>query len=158
ASRRSMGALPTPGRWVRLAVPVSQVGLAGHMLNGMAFTLYGGLARWDAARKRSTHNEHYRYDDKRQRLKRPSNRAQSYAIHPGYEIDQVLCQGQTAASSTSWQQDGNTIYVDVDTSSCGLDTTPLYISALNGDSGHWVTTGGNAIYYPTNKGFRIYLR
>ncbi|MFL6248387.1 MAG: hypothetical protein ACJ74H_20355 [Thermoanaerobaculia bacterium] len=48
-SRRYMGPLPLPGRWVRLEVPASAVGLGGHTLNGMAFTLFGGKATWDEA-------------------------------------------------------------------------------------------------------------
>ena len=48
-SRRYMGALPAAGQWVRLAVPAAQVGLEGRTVNGMAFTLYGGRATWDAA-------------------------------------------------------------------------------------------------------------
>jgi phosphatidylethanolamine-binding protein (PEBP) family uncharacterized protein len=51
ASRRYMGALPPTGQWVRLAVPAAQVGLEGHTINGMAYTLYGGRATWDAAGK-----------------------------------------------------------------------------------------------------------
>jgi hypothetical protein len=50
-SRRYIGALPATGQWVRLAVPASQVGLEGHTLNGMAYTLYGGRATWDYAGK-----------------------------------------------------------------------------------------------------------
>ncbi len=50
-SRRFMGALPATGSWVRLAVPASLVGLEGHTLNGMAFTLFGGRATWDHAGK-----------------------------------------------------------------------------------------------------------
>jgi hypothetical protein len=50
-SRRSMGPLPAVGQWVRLEVPASLVGLEGRTLNGMAFTLYGGRATWDAAGK-----------------------------------------------------------------------------------------------------------
>ena len=50
-SRRSMGALPLTGQWVRLDVPAIQVGLEGKTLNGMAFTLYGGRATWDYAGK-----------------------------------------------------------------------------------------------------------
>ena len=46
-SRRFMGALPATGQWVRLDIPAAQVGLEGHTLNGMAFTLYGGRATWD---------------------------------------------------------------------------------------------------------------
>jgi hypothetical protein len=51
ASRLSMGALPATGQWVQLSVPAAQVGLEGHTLNGMAFTLYGGRATWDYAGK-----------------------------------------------------------------------------------------------------------
>ena len=51
ASRRYMGALPPTGQWVRLAVPAAQVGLEGHSINGMAFTLYDGRATWDYAGK-----------------------------------------------------------------------------------------------------------
>jgi len=47
--RRNMGTLPAVGQWVQLKVPASQVGLEGSTLNGMAFTLYGGTATWDAA-------------------------------------------------------------------------------------------------------------
>jgi Big-like domain-containing protein/trimeric autotransporter adhesin len=46
-SRRNMGALPVTGQWVKLSVPASQVGLEGHTLDGMAFTLYNGRATWD---------------------------------------------------------------------------------------------------------------
>ena len=56
ASRRFMGSLPAVGQWVRLEVPASSVGLEGHVLNGMAFTLYGGRATWDHAGKATTTN------------------------------------------------------------------------------------------------------
>jgi hypothetical protein len=49
ASRAFMGALPATGGWVRLTVPASRVGLEGHTISGMAFTLYGGRAAWDNA-------------------------------------------------------------------------------------------------------------
>ncbi|HKX61649.1 MAG TPA: hypothetical protein VJS65_07390, partial [Verrucomicrobiae bacterium] len=52
-SRRFMGALPALGRWVRLEVPASAVGLEGRTLQGMAFTLFDGRATWDAAGKTS---------------------------------------------------------------------------------------------------------
>jgi hypothetical protein len=48
-SRHNMGALPTTGQWVKLAVPASAVGAEGKTLTGMAFTLYGGRATWDTA-------------------------------------------------------------------------------------------------------------
>ena len=50
-SRRYMGPLPAVGQWVRLAVPAAQVGLEGHTLSGMAYTLYNGRATWDYAGK-----------------------------------------------------------------------------------------------------------
>ncbi|HXU76365.1 MAG TPA: RHS repeat-associated core domain-containing protein [Methylomirabilota bacterium] len=49
--RRYLGALPPVGQWIRLEVPASNVGLEGHTLNGMAFTLYGGRVTWDFAGK-----------------------------------------------------------------------------------------------------------
>ena len=52
-SRRYMGPLPAAGQWALLAVPASQVGLEGHTLNGMAYTLYDGRATWDYAGKLS---------------------------------------------------------------------------------------------------------
>lgn len=52
SSRRYMGQLPQPlGDWVRLEVPASVLGLEGHSLTGMAYTLYDGLATWGEAGK-----------------------------------------------------------------------------------------------------------
>src|SRR5262249_45165815 len=48
-SRWYMGSLPALGRWVRLEVPASRVGLEGATLTGMAFTLFSGRASWDHA-------------------------------------------------------------------------------------------------------------
>jgi hypothetical protein len=53
ASRQFMGLLPPAGRWVRLEVPASLVGLEGRSVGGMAFTLWDGTATWDYAGKRS---------------------------------------------------------------------------------------------------------
>ena len=53
ATQYYMGALPAAGQWVRLEVPASAVGLEGRTVTGMAFTLYGGRAFWDAAGKSS---------------------------------------------------------------------------------------------------------
>ena len=44
-----IGALPAAGEWVRLEVPAEDVGLAGSKVTGMAFTLFGGKAVWDAS-------------------------------------------------------------------------------------------------------------
>jgi hypothetical protein len=50
-SRRRMGDLPEPGRWVRLEVDATEVGLEGRTLSGMAFTLFDGRAAWGSAGK-----------------------------------------------------------------------------------------------------------
>ncbi|MBA2341545.1 MAG: hypothetical protein H0V88_14255, partial [Pyrinomonadaceae bacterium] len=44
---------PAAGQWVRLEVAANLVGLEGKTLNGMAFTLFGGRATWDAAGKKA---------------------------------------------------------------------------------------------------------
>lgn len=49
ASRRRLGPLPRPGRWLRLEVPAQEVGLAGAALDGMAFTLFDGSAAFGPA-------------------------------------------------------------------------------------------------------------
>jgi hypothetical protein len=47
-SRRQISAsVPTPGQWVRLDIPASQVGLEGLSVTGIAFTLFGGKATFD---------------------------------------------------------------------------------------------------------------
>jgi hypothetical protein len=47
---RHMGSLPELGKWVRLEVDAAQVGLpAGTMVNGLAFTQFGGSTYWDKA-------------------------------------------------------------------------------------------------------------
>jgi hypothetical protein len=51
AGRKPMGALPPTGRWVRLEVPASAVGLEGQSATGMGFTLFDGRAAWDRAGK-----------------------------------------------------------------------------------------------------------
>jgi hypothetical protein len=48
--RMLMGSLPETGRWVRLSVPVTKVGLkAGDVITGWAFTQFGGTVAWDKA-------------------------------------------------------------------------------------------------------------
>ena len=50
-SRRYMGPLPAAGSWVKLEVPASLVGLEGHTIHAMAFSMWGGRATWDRAGK-----------------------------------------------------------------------------------------------------------
>jgi hypothetical protein len=57
ASRRRLGDLPETGKWVRLEVDATQVGLKpGAKLNGWAFTQFDGKVYWDKAGVSSTTN------------------------------------------------------------------------------------------------------
>src|SRR5262249_4642460 len=50
ASRRKLGPLPPPGKWVRLEVEAQLVGLnPGAVVNGVAFTQFDGSVYWDKA-------------------------------------------------------------------------------------------------------------
>jgi hypothetical protein len=71
-----------------------------------------------------------------------------------------IAKGSTPVGNTAWQQypDGEGVYVDVDTSSAGAKTTPIYITSLGGRLAHWSTTGATSIYEPTPTGFRVYVR
>jgi hypothetical protein len=67
--------------------------------------------------------------------------------------------GDTPIGATNWMAyTSNTIYLDVDTSAAGFTSTPLYFASLGGISNQFDAMGVNAIYYPTAKGFRIYLK
>jgi hypothetical protein len=72
----------------------------------------------------------------------------------------LIARGSTPVGNTAWQQypDGEGVFVDVDTSSSGFTTTPIYITSLGGDTQHWGTTGATSIYTPTPTGFRVYVR
>ena len=72
----------------------------------------------------------------------------------------LIARGSTPVGTTAWQQywDGQSIFVDVDTSSAQFASTPIYITSLGGNGGHWATTGATSIYLPTPTGFRVYVR
>ena len=53
AGRHFVGPLPATGRWVRLEVPASQIGLEGAAITGMGFSLFDGRATWDKSGKAS---------------------------------------------------------------------------------------------------------
>ena len=60
---------------------------------------------------------------------------------------------------TLWRIDSNeTIVMDVDTSSCVFERTPLYFTTITANSHHYCLTGYDAIYSPTTVAFRIYAR
>jgi hypothetical protein len=71
-----------------------------------------------------------------------------------------IAKGSTPVGNTAWQQypNGGGVFVDVDTSSAGFTSTPVYITSIGGSGYHWAVTGASAIYYPTARGFRVYIR
>ena len=69
--------------------------------------------------------------------------------------------GSTTPGATNWQPYNGTIagvFVDVNTSGAGFTATPNYITSIAGNSNHWETTGASAVYFPTARGFRVYVR
>ena len=76
------------------------------------------------------------------------------------ERSALIARGSTPVGNTAWQQyfDGEGVFVDVDTSSAGFKTTPIYITSIGGETSHWGTTGATSIYFPTPTGFRVYVR
>ena len=77
-----------------------------------------------------------------------------------------IARGSTPVGTTAWQHFffpeagvmGEGVFVDVDTSSAGFTTTPIYITSLGGTTHHWATTGATSIYAPTPTGFRVHIR
>lgn len=83
------------------------------------------------------------------------------------ERSALIARGSTPVGNTAWQPyfvpgnvttAGEGIFVDVDTTSAGFTTTPIYITSLGGTGYHWGTTGATSIYNPTPTGFRVYIR
>jgi len=67
--------------------------------------------------------------------------------------------GSTTPGATDWKQyTSSSLYLDVDTSSVGFTETPIYITSLGGNSGHWTIVGATSIYQATPTGFRVYIR
>jgi len=53
----------------------------------------------------------------------------------------------------------HSLSLDVDTSGSYLPPfpTPRYFTALHGDTRHWRAEGSHVVYFPTEKGFRVYV-
>jgi hypothetical protein len=70
----------------------------------------------------------------------------------------LIAAGRTQPG-VGWQQySGEGLYIDVNTAGYQFTTTPVYVTALHGNSNHWGTTGGSSVYNPTPTGFRVYIR
>ena len=52
-----MDTLPPSGKWIRLKIPASTMGLSGKEIKGMAFVTYDGKAFWDKTTKSDRYNE-----------------------------------------------------------------------------------------------------
>jgi len=82
---------------------------------------------------------------------------------PGYALTGSTCSLQLCAGQTSpsqWKSYGSSgMYVDVDTSACGLtEAQPAYVTSVVGTDGHWLSTGMSAVYHASSTGFRIYMQ
>ncbi|MEX2579521.1 MAG: PSD1 and planctomycete cytochrome C domain-containing protein [Verrucomicrobiales bacterium] len=62
-AHRRLGELPAAGEWVRLEVPVAEIGLGpGDRITELAYTQFGGRIYWDTVGLRST-NDRYQWAD-----------------------------------------------------------------------------------------------
>ncbi|CAF1349235.1 unnamed protein product [Rotaria magnacalcarata] len=63
------------------------------------------------------------------------------------------------SSSTLWQAyPNNSMYMNIDTSNCTFNQTPLYFTSMAGSASHYGLTGYGAIYSPTSTSFTIYIK
>jgi secreted trypsin-like serine protease len=76
---------------------------------------------------------------------------------PAAQTNLTQCTGNTATGSNWVQYSTDSIYLDVDTSSCQRTVTPLYFASLGGRTSHFTALGATSIYKPTPTGFRVYL-
>src|SRR4051812_15933319 len=71
-------------------------------------------------------------------------------------IFSCVCAG--VSSYTLWQvYSTNGMFMNINTSSCNFNQTPLYFTSLAGSSNHLELIGHNAIYMPTRSSLRIYV-
>lgn len=58
---------------------------------------------------------------------------------------------------TRWERTGrsDTIQMNIDTSKCEFQSTPMYFTSISGEAGHYLLIGVNAIYEATKNGFLI---
>ncbi len=68
----------------------------------------------------------------------------------------TLCTGET--KKEDWRRYGRReLVVNVDTTECGFDTTPTYMTSLYGDQ-HWRSQGSSAVHFATPTGFRVHVK
>lgn len=60
-SRRKLGDLPKAGEWVRLEVPINEIGITSQTaVHGIALTQHGGTVSWDKIGARTTRDQNFR--------------------------------------------------------------------------------------------------
>lgn len=71
-----------------------------------------------------------------------------------------IASGSTTPGATNWQEynNGEGIYVEIDTSAAGFTSKPVYVTSIGGNTGHWDTTGGSSVYLASEKGFLVYIK
>lgn len=75
------------------------------------------------------------------------------------EAAPIVAAGSSPKDGSGWQTYGNgALYIDVNTSAAQFSRTPVYVTSLGGDSRHWDLVGGGAVYVPTSRGFRVYVK
>lgn len=68
-----------------------------------------------------------------------------------------VCVG--VSSFTLWQAfSNNGMYMNIDTSNCSFNQTPLYFTSVTGIAWQYGLTGYGAIYTPTSTSFTIYVQ
>ncbi|WP_438005205.1 serine protease [Sorangium sp. So ce321] len=76
---------------------------------------------------------------------------------PAAQTNLNQCTGSTAPGSNWVQSATDSVYLEVNTSSCQRTVTPLYFASLRGQSSFFSANGVTSIYKPTPTGFRVYL-
>jgi hypothetical protein len=69
-----------------------------------------------------------------------------------------ICGGISPLTRWARTTRDDTIQMNIDTSSCRLESTPLYLTSITGTAGHYLLVGVNAIYEPTESSFHIDVR
>ena len=70
----------------------------------------------------------------------------------------TTCGGISPVTRWSRTERDDTIQMNIDTSNCRFQNTPLYFSSIVGGVGHYLLTGINAIYEPSTYGYSINVR
>ena len=102
-----------------------------------------------------THWAKKKHDSEMQALLRQARR--------DWQVSWVAARGQragvTLTAATGWKQNlPHSLYVDVDTSKAGLNSSaPRYLVSVSSGNGHSRLIGGDALYAASKSSFRVYV-